>query len=94
MTIKERIKQAVANLDCEKDDLNKIIALAYYMGREEATKEISDCYNKHIAEQKARAAACRYHKMAAEIVGSADYLYSGDYAGTMTSTFGDDPTKL
>ena len=94
MTINERIKAAIQNMDCEKDDLNKIVALAYYMGREEATKEISDRYNNHIAEQKKRAAACRYHKMAAEIVGPEDYLYSGDYASEMTLTFGDDPTEL
>ena len=92
MTIRERVKIALDNCDCEKDDLNKLVA--YYMGREKATREISDKYNAVLAEQHQRAEACRYHKMAAAIVGDKHYIYSGDYSGDMTATFGNDVTEL
>lgn len=94
MTIRERVKMALENCDCEQDNLDKIIALAYYMGREKATREISDKYSAHLAAQHERAEACRYYKMAAEIVGPEKSLYSSDYAGEMTSTFGKDETEL
>lgn len=94
VTAADRIRAAVQNHDMEADDINKLLALAYYMGREEAAKEVSDMYNKHIAEQKKRAEACRYYKMAREVVGTEDYLYSSDYAGEMSSIFGGDETKI
>lgn len=64
-TAAARIRAAVENHDMEVDNLNKLLALAYYMGREEAAKEVSDKYNALLAEQTKRAEACRYHKMAA-----------------------------
>lgn len=67
-TIRERVKMALENHDFETDNLDKLIALAYFMGQEEATRRISDRYNAHLAAQHKRAEACRYHKMAAEIV--------------------------
>lgn len=94
MTIRERVKIALDNCDCEQDNLDKIIALAYYMGREKATREISDKYNAVLAEQRKHAESCRYHKMAAAIVGDTHYIYSGDYSGDMTATFGNDETEL
>lgn len=94
MTIRERVKIALDNCDCEKDDLNKLVALAYMMGQEEATRRISDRYNATFAAQHERAEACRYYKMAAEIVGPEKFLYSSDYAGEMTTIFGKDETEL
>lgn len=94
-SVRDRIKEAVyADKDMEQDSLNKLLALAYYMGREEATHEVSDKYNAVLAEQRKRAEACRYYKMAAEIVGNVKAIYSSDYAGEMTLTFGDDQTEL
>ena len=55
---------------------------------------ISDRYNAHLAAQHERAEACRYYKMAAEIVGPEKFLYSSDYAGEMTTIFGKDETEL
>ena len=52
MTINERIKQAIENFDSETDNLDKIIALAYFIGREEATNEISDKVNAIFADPK------------------------------------------
>lgn len=94
MTIIERIKKAVDNLDCETDNIDKLIALAYYIGREDATREISDQYNAVLAEQRERADNSRYHKLAHEIIGDIRYIYSGDYAKAMKATFGSDKTKL
>lgn len=94
MTIRERVKIALDNCDCEKDDMNKLVALAYYMGREEATRQISDKYSAILEAQHQRAEACRYHKMAAAIVGDKHYIYSGDYSGDMTAAFGNDVTEL
>lgn len=95
LTVRDRIKEAVyADKDMEQDSLNKLLALAYYMGREEATKEVSDQYNAVLAEQRKRAEACRYYNMATKIIGNVKAVYSSDYAGEMTLTFGDDPTEL
>ena len=55
--------------EMDKDSIEKLVKIAYYMGREEAAREVSDKYSDHIAEQKQRASECRYHNMAAEIVG-------------------------
>lgn len=80
-------------IEMDKDSIEKLVKIAYYMGREEAAREVSDKYNGHIAEQKQRASECRYHNMAAEIVGDEDYIYSGDYAGDFTNTFAYDEIK-
>ena len=76
------------------DDARKLIAVAYYMGRESATKEVSDLYAAHIAEQHQRADACRYKHMAHAVVGPEKYLYTSDYSGDMTSMFGMDKTYI
>lgn len=94
MTVIERVRQCVESLDCEKDNTEKLIALAYYIGREEATRETSDKYKKLIREQRAKANACRYKHMANEIIGKADYIYCPDYSGDMTATFGSDDTEI
>lgn len=94
MTIIERIKKALDNLDCEEDNLDKLIALAYYIGREEATKEISDKYNAVLAEQRERADASRYHLLAHKIIGDTRYIHSGDYAQDIKTMFGGDKTEL
>lgn len=95
MTITDRIN-AITSTQHNWDNadtpatVEKMIAMAYYMGRESATKEISDEYRALIAAQRERANACRYSKMANAIIGDQDYIYSGDYRGEMTSIFGGD----
>lgn len=78
----------------ERDDIEKLIALAYYIGREEATRSVADAYTAHIAEQHKRALASRYYRMAYEVVGPQEYIYMSDYSGIMTETFGADETEL
>lgn len=94
MTIIERVKECVKNLECEKDSIEKVIALAYYIGREEATREVSDSYKKLIQEQRKRAVECRYKHMAEKVIGDQNYIYYSDYDGAMTGLFGSDDTKI
>lgn len=94
MTVIERVKECVNNLECDKDSIEKIIALAYYIGKEEATREVSDAYTKLIREQRKRAAECRYKHMAEKVIGDQNYIYFGDYDGAMTGLFGSDDTKI
>lgn len=94
MTIVERIKKAVKNLDCETDNIDKLVALAYYIGREDATREISDKYNAVLAEQRKRADSSRFHNLANEIIGNTRYIHSSDYSQDMKTMFGSDKTKL
>lgn len=95
-TILERVMSAVNDQhDMETDSIDRLIVMAYYIGREQSAKEISDKYNAHMAAQSARAATSRYHKMAASILDNGPgYIYSSDYSGDMTSTFGQDLTQL
>lgn len=98
MTIAERVRSIVDSQVDLTDEvpagIEKMIYMAYYMGREDATREISDRYNELIHEQQKRAQECRYHKLAAAIVGDVEYIYSSDYAMEMTSTFGRDPADV
>lgn len=95
MTAIERIRAAVhADKDMDSDTLDKLLTVAYMMGREEAAREVSDRYNALLAAQNARADACRYHNLAHEIIGKERYVYSPDYAGDYTATFGSDETNL
>lgn len=94
MTVIERIRKAVDNLNCEEDSLDKLIALAYYIGREEATREVSDKYNVVLSKQRERADNCRYHNLAHQIIGSVRYIHTGDYSQDMKTMFGSDETEL
>lgn len=94
MTIIERVRQCVDSLDCSSDTVEKLVALAYYIGREEATREISDKYKKLIQEQRKRAENCRYKHMANNIIGTENYIYSPDYGMEMTGLFGSDDTEI
>ena len=95
MTILERVRAiSKADISMEADGpatIEKMIYMAYWIGREEATRSVSDMYNAHLAEQRKRADACRYHHLANEIIGPERYLYSCDYAMDMTDMFGNDP---
>lgn len=93
MKIKERIEKALKCRNFETDNIDKIIAIAYYMGKEKATKEICDRHKKIFDEQKERAKKCRYHKMAMEVIGNERTIYSDDYSNDITKTFGDDDTE-
>ena len=95
MTILERVKSIVNdNIDRNDSNIEKLIYMAYYIGREEAAKEVSDMYVQYIAKQHERAGKCRYRHMAESIVGPERYLYHPDYRQDMTATFGSDPADI
>lgn len=96
MTIVERINAIINNdVDCEKDSVEKLVYLAYFIGREEACREVSDLYRKHLLNQNARAQECRYHKMVDKILDNkSGFIYHSDYAQTMKTMFGNDETKF
>ena len=98
MTVLERVHSIInSEIDMEADgpaSIEKMIYLAYYIGREEADRECSDKYNAHIAAQKKRASECRYKHMAAAIVGPEDYIYTPDYAQDMTALLGSDRADI
>ena len=94
MTIKQRIKKCLQSFNCDEDNLEKIVAIAYYIGKEKATKEVSDAYKTLLEEQRKRAENCRYHNMAAEIIGDKKYIYFPSYSGEMSAIFGEDDTIL
>lgn len=100
MTILERVKSIIngrwdiVGNQNKPASIDKMILMAYYIGRESATKEVSDKYTALIKEQRERAGNCRYHKMANVIIGDKDYIYSCDYAQDMTTTFGSDRSDI
>ena len=93
-TIIERIREAVDHFDVDADSIDNLIACAYYIGREEATREVSDNYTKLIRQQRERASQCRYHKMANDVIGPDDYIYHSDYGMNVLEQFGSNETSL
>lgn len=94
MKTMKRIQNAVKSADMEVDNVDKLISLAYYMGRESATKEVCNEAKKIFEEQHERASESRYYMMAQKVVGGQTYIYHPDYAGDMTDMFGGDETSL
>ena len=89
-TAKARIQSAInnTNWDTINDhpaDLDALLALAYEMGREDATRTVSDDYTALIAAMRKRANASRCWRAANKIIGDADHLYHSDYRGDMTA---------
>ena len=50
MTINERINKAIENFDGKTDNIDKIIAVAYFIGRDEASKFLIDKVNAILAD--------------------------------------------
>ena len=99
MTINERVHSIIDSMvglgdGHDNASVEKMIYLAYYIGREQAVKEVSDMYTEHIKKQHVRADACRYKNMANMVVGKETYLYHGDYGMPMTTMFGNDMADI
>ncbi len=90
----EKIHEMVKTADMSQDTVERLVAMAYWHGREQATQEIIDEHNAIIGGMRERAEGCRYHNMAAEIIGQHAGIYSDDYAGDMTKTFGQENTNF
>ena len=95
MKIKDRVQNAVnGGYDMETDNIDKLIVMAYYIGKEEVAKDLCDKYAIVRSIQNERARQSRYHNMAQKILGPTERLYSADYSQTMTSVFGNDETQF
>ena len=99
MTIKERINAIINtehdwNPDGEvQATAEKMIAMAYYIGRNHMAESLCEYYNALIDAQRERANACRYSKMANSIIGEHNHLNASDFSGSareMVSKFGND----
>lgn len=94
MTYKERLKKALSCIKTDEDSIDRLIAYAYYAGREQATREYSREVKKVLKAQKERASSLRYNKLGLYVQGDIDYIRSGDYAGCYQDEFGGDLTDL
>lgn len=98
MTVLERVKSICgARIDLNDEQpatIEKMIYLAYWIGREEATRRVSDDYVYMIKQMRERAEKCRYKHMAHNVIGKANYLYESDYDECMTLTFGSDKADI
>lgn len=95
MTAYDRIKEVVNNnIDMNNDTIEKLIYLAYHFGREEATKEVSDKYNKVLHAQIERAEAEHCYNVAMRVQGNIKFVPTSDYAQDMINTFGNDATNI
>lgn len=96
MKAQEIIDNAVQNW--ATGDNNQIIRIAYFLGREQATKEICDQHNFRIATMRERAKKVRYHNLVNSIIDNVDdngvktddSIYSPDYAGDFGHEFAQD----
>lgn len=89
MTILDAITADVQR-DLQNPEITDLLWLAYQIGREDGVRDMSDKYRALIRQMRERADACRYHKMAHDVIGDKDYIYHPDYAGDMKSMFGGD----
>ena len=95
-TIRERIQHALDTSDWSEDSYDTLIALAYFMGREEAVRILSGKYSKAFELQRRRAEKCRYYKMADAVIGKKIDIAAGLVVedSNVTQEFGDDLTAL
>jgi ABC-type Fe3+-citrate transport system substrate-binding protein len=96
MTVIERINLAVSSGNYEHDNIDKLISLAYHIGKEIATREVCDKHTKIFNECRERAKHERYYNIANRVLGNInnDVIYHPDYAMDMKSTFGSDETNI
>lgn len=99
MNCYEYIKNC-AEKGIEPNDIDGLISLAYWIGRESATKQVADRYCDRIKKMREFASKQKYHHLCNAVIDSAnmvmgkhmgDYVYQPDYAGDVTNEFGHDP---
>ena len=93
MTYYERLQNALHS-EVNEGTLDDLLKYAYYAGKEKGVREASDMADARWREQVKKAEACRYYKMAMEIVGEAaehtcgkGFTYHPDYSMEWTSAF-------
>lgn len=91
MKMKDKLKSALKHGPVP-DSEDGMICYAYYAGREAASKKLCDEYKRRVSAMCAQAERERYYYVAHRVIdaGGGDSIYSPDYAGDVTATFGDD----
>lgn len=90
----KQIVGACADWNDHNDTIERLVSYAYYIGREEATRELCDEFSKIIEGQKFRAQQQRYCKMAMSVIGNKTRVYSDDYAGEVIKIAKEDKTEF
>lgn len=94
-TYRDRLAEALSNITkADVGSLDRLLAYAYYAGREQATRGYADKVREVFKEQKERARSLRYNKLGMYVQGNIDYVYSSDYAGSYQDEVGNDLTDL
>ena len=94
-TYRDRLAEALNNFTkADVGSLDRLLAYAYYAGREQATRAYADKVREVLKEQQERARSLRYYKLGMYVQGNIDYVYSSDYAGDYQAEFGNDLTDL
>jgi hypothetical protein len=79
----------------DPDNLNKLIALAYALGRTEAARAICDEHTRRVKKAREAADQLRYHNLGNAVLDAmgGDIIYTPDYAGDVID-FASDPTTF
>ena len=94
-TYRDRLAEALSNFtEADVGSLDRLLAYAYYAGREQAIRAYSAKVREVLKEQQDRARSLRYNKLGLYVQGNLDYVYSSDYAGDYQDEFGNDLTDL
>lgn len=100
MTCVEKIEYLVkeANISMEDDSIEKLVYMAYYLGRDHESKYMIKKHNYIIECMYKRAQKSRYYKMVSRIIGQPGYTYFNFIenlrAHSIVSHFGNDETAL
>lgn len=99
MTYTERVERALQESTQEPGEpeyINRLILMAYQLGKTRAAREVCDQHSAQLRTAREKARALRYHAMAEAILPSSDLIYHPDYSGDYVETFGGDsyPTVI
>ena len=88
MTVKEYINNCL-DKDMDALSLESIVAIAYYMGREDASKTLIGMFYDKIEKMRERASKCPYPHLANAVIGTKkeNFIYSKDYAKSITNKY-------
>lgn len=89
-TMLDAVKRIISDKNAlySGDTIERLIAFAYFYGREQATKETSDAYRSMIKDMRKRAEKSRYTSLINEAIGEKNYLLFNDYTGRITKEIG------
>lgn len=104
MKCKERVELALSRMELNADGLDKLLVVAYYMGRESKAVEVSDRLAELLARMRERANGCRFRHLANSVIDDEvlqsevregvfrEYVYDSDYSCSITEEVGSDET--